>query len=176
MKNKYEIRGDITAIFVESPKYGNHEILIDTDELDKFKQFNSWCVHYEASSNNYYARTNQYHQGSRKTLRMHRLLFNDCQGMDIDHINHNTLDNRKCNLRCVTRSENMQNLPKTIKSNSSGIRGVSWHKQSKKWQVRVILNNKVNYLGKFDNIMDAKETVTKFRNKHMPYSEMDRKP
>lgn len=56
-------------------------------------------------------------------------------GIQIDHINHNRLDNRLCNLRLASRSQNMANTRlRTI--NTSGFKGVSWHKASGKWQAQ----------------------------------------
>ena len=56
---------------------------------------------------------------------------------DVDHINGNRDDNRLCNLRCVSRSLNMQNQHVLQKRNTSGQRGVSWHKQAGKWAARI---------------------------------------
>ena len=83
-----------------------------------------------------------------KNIKMHRLIMNAPDFFEVDHINGNTLDNRKINLRLVTHSQNQKNM-KTHKDNKSGYKGVSWHKKAKKWQVHIKLNNKKGYLGLF---------------------------
>lgn len=73
----------------------------------------------------------------------------------IDHINGIRLDNRICNLRDVTKKENLVN--KRIYANSkSGITGVHWHKQHKKWAVVICKDNKTKHLGLFDNLEQAR--------------------
>jgi len=47
--------------------------------------------------------------GKVKTVRMHRLIMDAPDGMEVDHINGNTMDNRRCNLRIVSKSENLAN-------------------------------------------------------------------
>lgn len=70
---------------------------------------------------------------------------------DIDHINRDKLDCRKENLRFVTRSVNIFNKGMN-KNNTSGIKGVYWHRGAKKWMV--LIGN--NYLGVFKNFNEAK--------------------
>lgn len=67
---------------------------------------------------------------------------------DIDHINRNTSDNRIANLREATRSENLQNTGLHPK-NTSGLKGVSWHKSAKKWRARITANGIEVGLGLF---------------------------
>lgn len=57
----------------------------------------------------------------------------------IDHINHNGLDNRKCNLRICTNQENICNC-EIPKNNKSGCKGVYWAKDKQKWTVTIKLN------------------------------------
>ncbi len=67
----------------------------------------------------------------------------------IDHLNMVRDDNRFCNLREATNSQNGQN--RKVQSNSkSGLRGVSWSKASKKWNARIKVNGTYLHLGLFD--------------------------
>ena len=63
-----------------------------------------------------------------KEIMMHRLIMGDPEGYQIDHINGDTLDNRKVNLRICTRTQNMVNQ-KNRSSNKTGFKGVSANKQ-----------------------------------------------
>ena len=98
-----------------------------------------------------YAR--RYLRGSKrnhaKYATMHREIMNTPKGMQTDHINGNGLDNRRCNLRVVTQSQNQMNAKKTIMA-ASKHKGGSWHKVSRKWQARIQVNKKRLGLGFFD--------------------------
>lgn len=69
---------------------------------------------------------------------------------EIDHVNLNGADNRIINLRIATRSQNGHNKTPPS-SNVSGAKGVSWHKQGGKWQVKIGHLGKQYYLGLFDD-------------------------
>jgi hypothetical protein len=75
---------------------------------------------------------------------------------NIDHINGNPSDNRICNLRLVNQSQNMQNIKK-FKNNTSGYKGVTWRKDTKKWTAQIWKNSKRYGLGCFDSAEDAYE-------------------
>lgn len=94
-----------------------------------------------------------------KTILAHRAIWKMKTGSwpinDIDHINGNRADNRFENLREATRSENAKNT-KRRSDNTSGISGVSWHSQRKKWVVRI--KNKEgqsSYRGVFNDLESA---------------------
>lgn len=94
-----------------------------------------------------------------KRYLVHRLLthmrgIDIPEGMVIDHINGNTLDNSKSNLRVVTRSQNQHNR-KTMRNNTSGKSGVYFNKAAGKWQVQVNLEGKNHYGGLHINYLDA---------------------
>lgn len=94
-----------------------------------------------------------------KTQLVHRVIWEMHNGpipdgMEIDHINHDRLDNRIENLRIVSRQENSVNLSKRI-DNTSGIVGVSWSKRMGKWRARISVNKKEISLGFFSDINDA---------------------
>ena len=72
----------------------------------------------------------------------------------VDHINGNRSDNRSCNLREVTRSENGCNMARP-RSNTSGQIGVSWNNRDKRWTAYITLHQKRKALGNFVQVQDA---------------------
>lgn len=91
----------------------------------------------------------------------HRLIWEHVNGsvpakLDIDHINGVRTDNRIENLRLVTRSQNNQNVRRArIDNETSGVKGVSLHKQSGKWRARITVNHQRFHLGNFDTVDQA---------------------
>jgi hypothetical protein len=72
----------------------------------------------------------------------------------IDHINCNILDNCIANLRLATRSQNMA-YAKRMKTNTSGLKGVSWYRQTSRWTAGIHFRGKNIHLGYFHNPEDA---------------------
>lgn len=95
---------------------------------------------------------------NRKVLRLHRLAFLYMEGYlpenDVDHINRIKDDNRWSNLREVNRVCNSRNC-NINKNNTSGITGVTWDTQNKKWCAQLSINKKNFYLGSFKTKFDA---------------------
>lgn len=126
----------------------------DFDFLNKWK----WYRH----NNGYAFRcTTKYLGGGRKnrkikssSMRMHRVIMNAPIGLDVDHVNKNRLDNRRCNLRICSRS---QNLCHSImhNNNTSGYRGVSYYKSRNKFEAYVDFGKKRKKIGYFDSAIDA---------------------
>lgn len=88
---------------------------------------------------------------------LHRLIFCWHHGyfpQFVDHIDRNRSNNRIENLRSATASQNQGNRNLDSK-NTSGYRGVTWHKAAKKWQARIKTNGKVRHLGLFLTAEDA---------------------
>ncbi len=83
----------------------------------------------------------------------------------IDHINHITNDNSIANLRDGSHAENMGNLNRPMKHNTSGVLGVSWHKAARKWWAQITLNRVHNNLGLFDNKDDAQQAYLNAKRK-----------
>jgi hypothetical protein len=112
----------------------------DFERLDKFK----W--HYNAKGD---ARRNGPRgKGKREVILMHRIILDAPRGLEVDHINRDTLDNRKCNLRLCNRVENCRNKTKQS-NNKSGYKGVSWHTDGK-WQVQICISGQRLHLGRYD--------------------------
>ena len=103
-----------------------------------------------------------------KKIYAHRIVINagDFEvNKQVDHINGNTLDNRKQNLRIVTSRQNSLNAS-IRKDNTSGVTGVCWDKRRNQWLVRVYDDGKEICLGYFADFDDAvaarKNGVEKF--------------
>lgn len=75
-------------------------------------------------------------------------------GTIVDHINRSKLDNRKSNLRFTTTTLNSFNA-KNRRDNRSGIRGVFWEKQHKKWAAQLSVGGKNYFLGYHQTIESA---------------------
>ena len=142
--NEIIVEGDIAKIICYR-KGEAYEVLIDAEDVDKVKDY-TWNVH---SKRLYcYTLLNKSNTG------LHRYIMNAPEGMVVDHINGDTLDNRKCNLRICTQQENLMNRPKP-KNNTSGRKGVYWDKTYNKWKVCIKINGKQKHLAYFDNKEDA---------------------
>ena len=92
--------------------------------------------------------------GTNKRLFMHRVIMYAPKNMQVDHENHNTLDNRRINLRLATASQSQHNT-KGHKNTLSRHKGVTWNRRSRKWSVQIRLNNKPYYGGCFDEEIEA---------------------
>lgn len=83
-------------------------------------------------------------------IKMHRLIINAPEGMFVDHINHDTLDNRRENLRIVTVGQNnMNRKPK------NDVSGVNWCKSANKWKAVISIRGRPKHIGLFANRDDA---------------------
>ena len=97
----------------------------------------------------------------RKNLQMHNLVIDVPPGMYADHINHNGLDNRKANLRPVTRTQNVWHRRKFPAPSRSKFKGVDWANDMKRWRARIRVNGKRIYLGSFAKEIDAARAYDK---------------
>jgi hypothetical protein len=142
------------AIPLSGSKAAGRVVLVD-DEDYELASSRTWCVWerqkegcrpdgpYAVS----YKRTN----GRAGTLFMHQLLTGYPQ---TDHHNGNGLDNRRSNLRPTTTAQNSYNSRPQI-GTSSRFKGVTWHKQARRWQASIKFDGKFRYLGLFVSEEDA---------------------
>ncbi len=108
----------------------DYEVLVDEGDVEDLLQY-KWFI----DNHGYVWRSGGSVNGKQQShVKMHRQIMNSTAGdrLDVDHINGNKLDNRRHNLRRVTRSENMQNSP-GHRDRRASERGVSVHTQSGKW-------------------------------------------
>jgi len=114
--------------------YGSYAI-VDTEDLRMLNLYR-WCMNVTLQGKRCARRTKD-----RKTIYMHRELMNPPEGMEVDHINGNGLDNRKANLRVCTKEENQQNSKKRT-GKSSSFKGVCWDSSGRKWRARITVDKK----------------------------------
>ena len=162
--NKGKIKGNIinmldshAEIVIKSKKYGIILCLIDLDCVEKCSRV-TWHVDYSKSMGSFYIKGYILNEKGqiKKKIPIHRYLLNPDKELVIDHINHNTLDNRLNNLRIASTIQNKQNLLKCQSNNkSSGIRNVYWDKEAIKWRVALRINKKLKSFGRYKSIEDA---------------------
>lgn len=145
--NKYRVDGNICYIDCFNTKGEiSGVILIDTEDIGKVNQY-LWHIDH-SRKNIYYAQVSL--KGT--TIRMHRLL--KPTPLQVDHINHNGLDNRKANLRICTNREN--NCNKDFKrSPLSGYTGIRYNSKVGSYYVRIMVNKKEVSLGHYSSLEEA---------------------
>jgi hypothetical protein len=133
--------------------------LVDDDMFDYLSQFH-WHYHKRG-----YATSHVGKVPFRFMIRMHREIMKPPEGMQIDHINGDKLDNRRVNLRVCTNAENQHNL-KLRSTNSSGFKGVHWDKTAHKWVTRIRVYPDRIFLGNFVNPIDAAKAYDEAAHKY----------
>ena len=173
MSNNYKDEGD-TAVLVIKRRDGTVlEVLIDSVDLPRVQSFPGvWMACWDKTVGAFRVNgTTRKRSGMGRTrVCLSRFLMDAPEGLEVDHINHNPLDNRRCNLRVVSKSGNQQNRQGAEACSGSGIRGVSWCKRTGKWRAHIKVNGKKRSFGYFSNIADAEKAVIAARAAHMPYS------
>lgn len=76
-------------------------------------------------------------------------------GVEVDHVDNNTLNNRRSNLRIVSRQQNVYNARRRA-DNTSGVKGVGWSKSKGCWRARIRADGVEHHLGYFSNLDEAK--------------------
>jgi hypothetical protein len=123
-----------------------------------------WLAHWNARTKSFYAQSSVYDPASDKRVLIHmsRLIMGlgpyKIDKRQADHINHNTLDNRRSNLRIVTQQQNQQNKKNT--------KGCYLDKRYNVWQARICVDRKIIFLGNFDTEIEARQEYLKAREKY----------
>jgi len=139
--NKYDLTGDFGVGWTSNT---NNEFYFDLEDYDKIKDY-CWRFHYGYIETNIFS----------VQTKLHRFVMGVTdKNIEVDHISHKTYDNRKSELRAVTKTKNQANRVTQI-NNISGVKGVSWEKRLDKWKAYLNINKKHIYLGVFSNLEDA---------------------
>lgn len=131
--------------------------LVDDEDYEYLNGFKWYAAKFE---NYYYAIRNISDLcGNQRSIRMHRVITDNPEGLVIDHINGDGLDNRKCNLRICTGTQNVRN--QKAKGGTSKYKGVYFNRKHKKFHSRITVNNLKIHLGSFENEEEAAKAYDK---------------
>ena len=136
--------------------------LVDADCPDWIKK-QKWCSTKSGTSEKVYAACSGRQHNHSGLLLLHRVIIGAQKGQMVDHINGDTLDNRRSNLRFCNHSQNGAN---SIPKRGLEFKGVTLDKRRNKWTARIVLNYKKVYLGEFDDKIDAAKAYDKAAKKH----------
>jgi hypothetical protein len=138
--NKIEIFTDHAEIVINSKKYGEHRVVVDTCDVPLIENYR-WYLNgrYIASRINI------------KNIPIHHFILPPKENYIIDHINRNTLDNRRCNLRYATGIENSWNR---FSKNKQSV-GASYNRKIKKWQAIIVNKGEKILIDSFDSKEDC---------------------
>ncbi|MBW1813055.1 MAG: HNH endonuclease [Deltaproteobacteria bacterium] len=145
--NEIIIKGNIAEIVLYNRRCQEvARTVIDTEDVEKVRGY-KWHVNAQG-----YAAT----RPKKKVLKIQHIIMgiNADYKNQIDHRDRDRLNNRKSNFRFCTQGDNAKNSTIPI-NNTSGFKGVSLHKNSKKWRARITLDDRLISLGVFKDKLDA---------------------
>lgn len=148
---------------LSSPTYPGLHTKVDAEDYEDLLQY-SWYVHKESGAQD----TPRYIAEARvngKYVKMHRYIMKARRNQIVDHINRDPLDNRKSNLRFVTRSQNRHNSIRG--KNKAGHKGIYWIEGKKAWRAVIKIKKKVHYIGQFKKKRDAIKAYREYVNKKL---------
>ncbi|MCG7407717.1 HNH endonuclease [Paenibacillus sp. ACRRX] len=169
MKNEYHIDGDVIKIFVKL----RDDVFVTIVDRDSFDVVNSFRGSWYAFKNrhNLYVAMCLREKGKNVYHYLHRVV-NDCPpDLVVDHINGNTFDNRKSNLRNVTVGENTKNRNGPNRDNkSTGVLGVYYRKEIDKFRAIIGYGDRLIHLGHFPTINEAIAARKEAERIYQPFS------
>ena len=164
--NIIRVDGAVAYMEIVNEKQERFEAIIDAADIELVRTVRRWCVEKLRRGYSLYAFGKA--PGVASPVKLHRLITGALPGQEVDHVNHNGLDNRRENLRICTRSQNNENRRGASKGSATGIRGVYPH--GSKWTVRIHPNGRDKYIGVFDTIEAAERAAIAARQQYMTHS------
>lgn len=130
-----------------------HTVIVDDEDYDELMMH---TINIYPDKNTNYAIVHVYCEKYKyKDIRLHRYILGITDpDIEVDHRDHNGLNNQRENLRVATHQENQYNRNPN-KISTSSYKGVGWNKQNKKWVARIRDDGKSKYLGSFDDEYEA---------------------
>jgi hypothetical protein len=134
-----------------------YKTIVDDEDFEYLSQW-KWCARVKPDGRVLAVRAERIKgtSDSKRNFQMHRVITKAPDGLVVDHINGNPLDNRKENLRLCTIQQNSMNRKTQLSSKfRSQYKGVGWCKIRKKYFARVYLNGKAYMAGRYDTEIEA---------------------
>ena len=137
---------------------------MDDEDYEYLSRWKWWV---KESGKTFYAVRGQWVSKTKKvkSILMHRVILNYKGKYPIDHKDNDGLNNQKYNIEISTPSKNALNTTGLIKTNTSGVLGVSWNNQKKKWDARIRVNKKQKSIGYFDTLEEAAMALVNYEPK-----------
>jgi hypothetical protein len=146
---------------------GGQVTTVDESDYEWLSSYR-WSIAGTPKQGKSYAATSIIRDGRRQTTYMHRLILNAPHGVEVDHIDGDSLNNIRANLRLVTTAQQRQNI--TFRRSTTGVRGVTWSKQKGKYQVRVKVNGHTYHGGFYDALEEAAKAAVVARKRYMTHA------
>lgn len=128
--------------------------LVDDEDEERISQ-HKWRMTRNGRKNYAIRNVTDAATGKQGTVYMHRILMDTQPEQEVDHADHDGLNNRRENLRLCTKAENQYNRRKRSDETSSRFKGVSWDKARAKWQAGIKVDRHNLYLGRFADEVEA---------------------
>ncbi len=146
--------------------------IVDAGDFDWLSQW-KWHADWNPRKKQWSARTNVTEaDGRQRGIRMHRMIMGDAVRM-VDHIDGNTLNNCRSNLRACTPITNGRNRSKVAPS-SSRFKGVSWNRRQGYWGAYIRIDKQLKYLGCFSKEVDAARAYNDAATRHFgPFARLN---
>jgi len=136
------IEGDIAYVTLTK----GYTAIIDACDAELIGQYN-WCA--KVRDHTVYAHRSYKTKNRKVYMLMHRLIVSPGVDQEVDHIDHNGLNNTRSNLRVCDRGENSRNMRKARKGKSK-LKGITWNKRWGKWYAQIMHDGKYIFLGSYD--------------------------
>ncbi len=168
--DNYKIVDNEYVVFNIHGREGLLDVLIDLEDVELATLY-PWHADWRESLGNYYVSYSKYisiknGKQKRETIRLHNLIMGSSKDKVVDHINHNSLDNRRSNLRLVSKSKNAKNRSGVNSNNTTGYRNVSYIKGEGKYIVQLQIDGKNTRFGKFDDVHEAGRVAKQARDEY----------
>lgn len=150
------------------------EAIVDEEDFERVSPY-KWRLVIDGKKRRLcYARADiRDNTGKWRAVFMHRFVLGLSKGdPNVDHKNHNGLDNQRDNLRVVTQAQNLQNV-RAHRDSASRYRGVHWDRHRKAWRAQVKVNGKHVLDKRFPTEREAAAAAAAVRREFMPFSAAD---